>query len=135
MDSRSIQVTLSIWSRVWFLMRAYVLIDTALKGAKRIATELRKRPTVIVADVINGPHPVIACLEADNSASMAQSILFDIRKIEGVKDLTVYLSMDDQDIVTNDNTIIENNLPDFSESIVGGTDNQRQKRNKKSDDD
>jgi hypothetical protein len=135
MDSRSIRVTLNIWSIVYLLMRAYVLIDTTLKGAKKITTELRKRPSVIVADVINGPHPVIACLEADNSASMAQAILFDIRKIEGVKDLTVYLSMDDQDMVTGGNTLIENNLPDFSESIVGRTDNRRQKRNRKSDDD
>jgi hypothetical protein len=112
-------------------MRAYVFIDSTRKAAAKIATELQKKPKVVAADVVNGPYPVIACVEADNSASMAQSILFDIRKIEGVKDLTVYLSMDDQDMFTSGNTLIENNLPDFSESIVGRTDNRRQKRNKK----
>jgi len=130
MDSRSIQVTLNRWSVDRFLMRAYVLIDTARKDAKKITAELRNRPAVVVADVINGPHPVIACLEADNPASLAQAILFDIRKIKGVKDLTVYLGTDGRDIVASDNTFIENNLPDFSESIVGKTDNRRRKRNK-----
>lgn len=134
MESLSIRVTLTIWE-LCFPMRAYVLIDAALKGAKKITSELRKRPMVIVADVVNGPHPVITCLEADNPASLAQAILFDIRKIEGVKDLTVYLSIDGHDIVTNNNTLVENNLPDFSESIVGKTDNRRSKRNKKSNDD
>lgn len=135
MDSRSIRDKLKVRSVVSFLMRAYVLIDTVRKSAKKIATELRKRPTVIVADVINGPHPVIACLEADNPASMAQAILFDIRKIEGVKDLTVYLSMDGKDTTNSNESLIDNILPDFSESIVGKTDNRKRKRNKKSDDD
>jgi hypothetical protein len=116
-------------------MRAYVFIDTTRKGAKKIVTELRRRTSVIVTDVINGPHPVIACLEAENPASMAQIILFDIRKIDGVKDLTVYLSMDGKDTTNSHETLIDNILPDFSQNIVSKTDNRRRKRNKKSDDD
>ena len=135
MDSNSIRITLSIWSVVCFPMRAYVLIDTARKDAKKITTELRKRPTVIVADVINGPHPVIACLEADNPASMAQAILFDIRKIEGVQDLTVYLSMDGKDTSHTRDSLIDTILPDLSASGAAKTDSRRRKRNKKSNDD
>jgi DNA-binding Lrp family transcriptional regulator len=129
MDSRTIRITLDIWSVVCLLMRAYVLIDAARKSLKKIITELRQRPGVIVADVINGPHPVIACLEADNPAALAQAVLFDIRKIEGVKDLTVYLSMDGQDTTTN-YSLIGSILPDLSASITTQTDNRGRKRNR-----
>ena len=75
-------------------MRAYVLIDAAEDRAERITAELRKKPDVLLADVINGPHPVIACIEGASPSSIAQTILFDIRKIKGVKDLTVYLGIE-----------------------------------------
>jgi hypothetical protein len=130
MDCQPIRDKLEVWSIVSFLMRAYIFIDATQKDAKNIIVELRRRPEVIVTDVINGPHPVIACLEADNPATMAEVILFGIRKIEGVKDLTVYLSMDGQDIINTDNTFNSVILPDFSKSIVGKTDNHRRKRNR-----
>jgi hypothetical protein len=77
-------------------MRAYVLIDTSLGNARRIAVELQRRPAVLLADVINGPHPVIAILEGDDPSTVARAILFDIRKIEGINDLTVYLNSEEQ---------------------------------------
>jgi DNA-binding Lrp family transcriptional regulator len=135
MDSRTFWITLGIWSVVCLNMRAYVFIDAARKSTKKITAELRQRPEVIVADVINGPHPVIACLEAENPATMAEVILFDIRKIDGVKDLTVYLSMDGQDTINTNNSLIDNILPDLSASIATKTDNRGRKRNRKSNDD
>jgi hypothetical protein len=130
MDSQTIRITLDIWSVVCFLMRAYVLIDAARKSLKKITAELRQRPEVIVADVINGPHPIIACLEAESPAAMAEVILFDIRKIESVKDLTVYLSMDDQDTINNNNSTIDNILPNLSVIISAKTDDSGRKRNR-----
>jgi len=111
-------------------MRAYVLIDAARKSLNKITSELRQRSEVIVADEINGPHPVIACIEADNPATMAEVILFDIRKIEGVKDLTVYLSMDNRDSINGNNSSIDNILPNLSAIISVKTDNTERKRNR-----
>ena len=130
MDSQTIRITLDIWSVVYFLMRAYVLIDAARKSFKKITAELRQRPGVIVADVINGPHPVIACIEAESPAAMAEVILFDIRKIDGVKDLTVYLSMDDQDTLNSNNSLFDNILPNLPAIISAKTDNPERKRNR-----
>lgn len=76
-------------------MRAYVLIDASLNTSREIVTELRKKNGIIVADVVNGPHQIITCIEGKDPASIAQTILFDIRKINGVKDLTVYLGINE----------------------------------------
>ena len=133
MDFRTFRITLDIWS-VTQLMRAYVLIDATRKDMKKITTELRQRPEVIVADVINGPHPVIACLEAENPSAMAETILFGIRMIEGVKDLTVYLSMDGKDTANRNDPSIDNILPDLSTGVAAKIDNRGRKRNRKSND-
>lgn len=101
-------------------MRAYVLIDAPLDNAGRIAAELRQRPGVLLADVVHGPHPIIALLGSDAPSTLAQTVLFDIRKIEGVTDLTVYLSTEDEK-----DTAIQDNIPgslslDTSQTVVGG---------------
>jgi hypothetical protein len=85
---------LYMWSAGAVRMRAYVLIDAAAGRAKKITAELRKKSGVMMADVINGPHPVIACIEGINPSSIARTVLFDIRNIKGVNDLTVYLSIE-----------------------------------------
>ncbi len=111
-------------------MRAYVLIDSTRKAAGKIAAELQDKPGVIVADAVNGPHPVIACVEADNPASIAQTVLFDIRKIEGVKDLTVFLSIDNYDNRHIGDTVPDSLLPDLTESITGNTESRRKRSRK-----
>ncbi len=73
-------------------MRAYILIDTPKDKASQVVTELRSRREVRLADIINGPTPVIAVLESEDPSSIARVILFDLRRIKGIRDLTVYLS-------------------------------------------
>ena len=87
-----------------------------------------------MADLINGPHPVIACLETENPSAMAEMILFGIRMIEGVTDLTVYLSMDGKDTANRNDPSIDNILPDLSTGVAGKIDNRGRKRNRKSND-
>ena len=116
-------------------MRAYVLIDTSLDNAGRIAAELRKRSGVLLADVVNGPHPIIALLAGDDPSTIAQAILFDIRKIEGITDLTVYLSRKEQK-----NTNVQDSIPGFISPdnfkvVVGKARRQsRKKKGRKSND-
>ncbi len=112
-------------------MRAYVLIDATKKISRKIASELRKRPDVLIADTVNGPYAVITCIEAENPASLAQAILFGIRNIEGVKDLTVYLSTDDDNERIIDENLVKIGLPDISGNLIGDTINHQRKQNKK----
>lgn len=112
-------------------MRAYVLIDANKKIARKIASELRKRPDVLIADTVNGPYAVITCIEAENPALLAQAILFGIRNIEGVKDLTVYLSINgDNERKINEN-LVTIGLPGISGSLISDTANHQQKKNRK----
>jgi len=113
-------------------MRAYVLIDTSLDNARRIVTELRKWPAVLLVDIVNGPQPVIAVLEGDDPSAIARTILFDIRRIEGVSDLIVYLKLGPEQ---QKNTSVQDNTPDFispdtSQTVIGET--KRKSRKKKS---
>jgi hypothetical protein len=73
--------------------RAYVLIDTEPDMTGRVVQSLRCRKDVHLADAINGPHGVIAVVEGNNASAVATSILLSIRKLQGVKDITVYLAV------------------------------------------
>lgn len=110
-------------------MRAYILIDASLDNAGRIARELRKRSRVLLADIVNGPHPIITVVEGNAPSMIAQTILFDIRKIEGVIDLTVYLSTEEQKDIS-----VQDNMPSFTlpdNSKVTASKAKRESREKK----
>jgi DNA-binding Lrp family transcriptional regulator len=70
--------------------RAYVLIDTEPDMAARVIRSLRRRDDVLLADAVNGPHDVIAVVEGRNASAVATTILMNIRKLDGVRDFTVY---------------------------------------------
>jgi hypothetical protein len=72
--------------------RAYVLIDSDPEMTDRVVKSLRCRRDVRLADAINGPHDVIAVVEGSNASAVATAILSSIRKLQGVKDITVYLA-------------------------------------------
>jgi DNA-binding Lrp family transcriptional regulator len=72
--------------------RAYVLIDSEPEMTDRVVQSLRGRGDVRMADAINGPHDVIAVIEGSNASAVATAILMSIRKLHGVKDITVYLA-------------------------------------------
>jgi hypothetical protein len=70
--------------------RAYVLIDTQSGMAPEVVRKLKEKG-IHQADVINGPHGVIALVEGNNPSDVAVTILNGIRKLDGVTGLTVYL--------------------------------------------
>jgi nitrate reductase NapAB chaperone NapD len=72
--------------------RAYVLINSDPEMTDRVVQSLRCRRDVRLADAINGPHDVIAVVEGSNASAVATAILASIRKLEGVRDITVYLA-------------------------------------------
>lgn len=70
--------------------RAYVLIDTRPGMAGNIVHQLREKG-IKQADVINGPHDAIALIRGDTPSDVAVLILNNIKKMEGVTGVTVYL--------------------------------------------
>ncbi len=75
-------------------MNAYVLIDTHPELAQKIAKKLRKKRGVLLVDVINGPHNIMAVLQGIDVDVLAKMVIFEIRKTEGVRDVTVYMASD-----------------------------------------
>jgi nitrate reductase NapAB chaperone NapD len=73
--------------------RAYVLIDTEPNMTARVVRNLRRRDDVLMADAVNGPHGVIAVVEGRNASEVATTILMTIRKLDGVRDFTVYTAV------------------------------------------
>jgi len=64
--------------------RAYVLIDAEKGQSSSVVLELSKRHEVIAADVIWGPHDVVAIVEADDIDKLMHLIQCDITLIDGI---------------------------------------------------
>jgi hypothetical protein len=79
-------------------VNAYVFVDCLQEKAYDIASILRKTDGVILADAINGPHNIIAVLQSLEAASLAKTVVFGIRKMKGVQNVTVYLAMNKEEI-------------------------------------
>ena len=78
-------------------MNAYVLIDSLPEQVDNITSMLRKKDGVMLADVINGPHNIIAVLESMDAAGLAKTVVFEIRKMKGVQNVTVYLAINEEE--------------------------------------
>ena len=78
--------------------RAYVLIDVAENRALEVARSLRDDFSLSTVDVINGPYRVIAIVEGDNISAMVKTILVDIKRLNAVKDIVVYVSIPEEEL-------------------------------------
>lgn len=77
--------------------RAYVFIDTEPGRVTRVVQSLRGRLDIPLIDAINGPHNAIAVVEGNNASAVAKAILVDIRKLAGVRNVTVYLATPEEE--------------------------------------
>jgi len=64
--------------------RAYVLIDTDQGQSSSVVVELSRKSGVISADVVWGPHDVIAVVEADDIDKLMHLVQTDISLIDGI---------------------------------------------------
>lgn len=64
--------------------RAYVLIDAEKGQSSSIVIALSEKPGVLAADVIWGPHDVVAIVEADNIDTLMHLVQSDISLIDGI---------------------------------------------------
>jgi len=75
------------------MARIYMLLDTALGKASYVAENLRARPGVSFADMVTGPHNVIALLDGPDSRTGAYRALADIQNLEGVEYVTLCVTV------------------------------------------
>ncbi len=64
--------------------RAYVLIDAEKGQSSSIVIALSEKPGVLAADVIWGPHDVVAIIEADDIDTLMHLVQTDISLIDGI---------------------------------------------------
>jgi len=64
--------------------RAYILIDTEQSQSSSVVVALSEKPEVVAADVIWGPHDVVAIVEADDIDKLMHLVQCDISLIEGI---------------------------------------------------
>ncbi len=64
--------------------RAYVLIDAEKGQSSSIVIALSEKPGVLAADVIWGPHDVVAIIEADDIDTLMHIVQSDISLIDGI---------------------------------------------------
>ena len=64
--------------------RAYVLIDVEKGQSSSLVIALSQKLGVLAADVIWGPHDVIAIVEADDIGKLMHFIQSDISLVDGI---------------------------------------------------
>jgi DNA-binding Lrp family transcriptional regulator len=63
---------------------AYVLIQTEVGRAERVASAARDLAGVVTADNVAGPYDVIVKAEADTLDDLGQLVVSAIQKVEGI---------------------------------------------------
>ena len=64
--------------------RAYALIDAEKGQSSSVVIALSEKPGVLAADVIWGPHDVVAIVEADDIDKLMHLVQSDISLIDGI---------------------------------------------------
>ena len=63
---------------------AYVLIQTEVGQAEKVATAARDIAGVVAADNVAGPYDVIVKTEADTLDELGQLVVSAIQKVDGI---------------------------------------------------
>lgn len=66
------------------MVQAYVLIQTEVGKAARVADEARKIPGVETADDVTGPYDVIVRASAEDVDQLGKLVVARIQSIEGI---------------------------------------------------
>lgn len=66
------------------MVQAYILIQTEVGSASRVAEEIREIPGVAQADDVTGPYDVIVRGEAETVDLLGQLVVAKIQSIQGI---------------------------------------------------
>jgi hypothetical protein len=71
--------------------RAYVLIDAEKGQSSSVVIALCQKPGVLAADVIWGPHDVVAIVEADDIEALMHLVQSDLSLVDGIAQIDTCL--------------------------------------------
>jgi DNA-binding Lrp family transcriptional regulator len=66
------------------VVQAYILIQTEVGSASRVAEEIRKISGVTQADDVTGPYDVIVRGEADSVDQLGQMVVAKVQAVPGI---------------------------------------------------
>jgi DNA-binding Lrp family transcriptional regulator len=75
--------------------KAYVLIQVHTGKAEAVASALTGRPGIISADLVAGPHDVIAVLQGSDADSIARIVINEIQAVKGIQHTITYMVIND----------------------------------------
>ena len=71
--------------------KAYVLIQVHTGKAEAVASALTGRPGILSADLVAGPHDVIAVLQGSDADSIARIVINEIQAVKGIQHTITYM--------------------------------------------
>jgi DNA-binding Lrp family transcriptional regulator len=71
--------------------KAYVLIQAETGKAELVARSLLGKPGITAADLVVGPHDVIAVIQGADADSIAKVVVNEIQGIKGVHRTITYM--------------------------------------------
>ena len=71
--------------------KAYVLIQVETGKAGRVSQALRDKPGILDADLVIGPHDVIAVLQGVDANAIARIVVNEIQAVKGVNRTITYM--------------------------------------------
>jgi len=66
------------------MVEAYVLIQTKVGDAGRVARDLRRLPGIISTDPVTGPYDVVARVEGSDLDDLGNVVAIHVQGIEGI---------------------------------------------------
>jgi len=75
--------------------KAYVLIQAETGKAETVLQALRSKPGVAGADLVVGPHDVIAVLQGPDADAIARIVVNSIQGVRGVQRTITYMVIGD----------------------------------------
>ena len=71
--------------------KAYVLIQVETGKAEKVSQALRDKPGILAADLVIGPHDVIAVLQGFDADAIARIVVNEIQAVKGVNRTITYM--------------------------------------------
>jgi len=71
--------------------KAYVLIQVETGKAESAVHSIRSKPGVAAADLVVGPHDIVAILSGTDADAIAKTVVNDIQGVRGVQRTLTYM--------------------------------------------